>query len=157
MELGPCATTTAVDWVEAINKAEGRSLVVYTDGSMDEAGQVGGGWFAGNAGGGSVGVGTVATVWDGKVAGIQQALLMASDVDLLVLTDSKAAVASIVQAGQLGKGRTRDLVEVVNGVGRHLALGLMVRFRWVKAHVEIQGNERVDTLAKVGCRPFLLP
>ena len=73
--------------MEAINKAEGRSLVVYTDGSMYEAAQVGGGWFAGNAGGGSVVVGMVATVWDGEVAGIQQVLLMAPDVDLLVLTD----------------------------------------------------------------------
>ena len=38
MELGPCATVTAADWGEAITRAKGRSLVGYTDGSMDQAG-----------------------------------------------------------------------------------------------------------------------
>lgn len=77
--------------------------------------------------------------------------------DLPILTDSKVTLASIVQAGRLGKGRTRDLVEVVDGVGRRLALGLTVRFGWVKAHVEMLGNEGADVMVKAGCRPSLLP
>ena len=81
---------------------------------------------------------------------------MTPDVDLLILTDLNAALASIAQAGRLGKCGTRDLVEVVDGVGRRLALGLSVRFGWVKAHVGILGNERANAMAKAGGRPALL-
>ena len=86
------------------------------------------GWFTEGAGGGSVGVGTIAIVWDREMAEIQQALRMTLDMNLLVLTDSKAALASIVQVGQQGMGQTRDLVEEVDRVGCRLALELAVRF-----------------------------
>ena len=131
--------------------------MVYTDGSRDGDGQVGGGWRAPSNGAGSVVVGNIATVWDGEVAGIHQALRMALEVDILVLSDSSAALQAIRHAARDGCGRSRDLVEVVDEVGRLCRVGLSTRFEWVKAHVGIDGNDKADLMAKTGCRESLLP
>ena len=108
-------------------------------------------------GAGSVVVGNIATGWDGEVSGIRQALRMAPDVDMLVLSDSTAALWAIKRAADRGRGRSRDLVEVVHEVGRHSMRGLSMQFGWVKAHVGVDGNERADMMAKAGCRKSLLP
>ena len=122
--------------------------MVYTDGSRDSDGQVGGGWHAPGNGAGSVAVGSIATVWDGEVAGIRQALRMAPDVDVLVLSDSTAALRAIKRAAGSGRGRSRDLVEVVDEIGRRIMKGLSTEFGWVKAHAGIVGNERANLMAK---------
>ena len=96
-------------------------------------------------------------MWDGEVAGICQALRMAPDVDVLVPSDSTAASRAIKQAADKGRGRSRDLVEVVDEIGRRIAIGLSTQFGWVKAHVGVDGNERADLMAKAGCRESLLP
>ena len=96
MDLGPCKTSTSEVWERAIMEAGEGRLVVYTDGSRDGGGQVGGGWYAPENGAGSVAVGSIATVWDGEVAGIRQALRIAPEVDMLVLSDSKGALQAIV-------------------------------------------------------------
>lgn len=57
-------------WDAAIADAANRDMVVHTDGSKDQEGRVGGGCHADGNGAGSVAVGLVAMVWDGKVAGI---------------------------------------------------------------------------------------
>ena len=157
VDLGPCKSSTSEVWERAIKEAGEGRLVVYTDGSRDGGGQVGGGWYAPENGAGSVAVGSIATVWDGEVAGIRQALRMAPEVDMLVLSDSMAALQAIVRAARSGRGRTRDLVKVVDEVGRRRLLGLSIRFGWVKAHKGIDGNERGDLMAKAGCRESLLP
>ena len=46
VDLGPCWTSTAKQWEKAIWRTAGEGLVVYTDGSMDQDGRVGGGWYA---------------------------------------------------------------------------------------------------------------
>ena len=91
VDLGLCKTSTSMAWEAAISNAAGGKLVDYTDGSRDEDGRVGGGWYADGNGAGSVAVGEVATVWDGEIAGIRQALRLAPDVDILVLPDLRAA------------------------------------------------------------------
>ena len=48
-------------------------------------------------------------------------------------------------------------MEVVDEVARRSLMGLSTRFGWVKAHVGIDGNERADLMAKVGCRESLQP
>ena len=157
VDLGQCKTSTSIAWEEAISNAAGGKLVVYTDGSRDEDGRVGGGWYANGNRAGSVAVGDVATVWDGKIAGIRQALRLAPDVDMLVLTDSRAALMDIEKSANIGRGRTRDLVEVLDEVGRRSLLGLSTRFGWAKAHAGIRGNERADQMAKTGCRESFQP
>ena len=102
-------------------------------------------------------VGSIATAWDGEVAGIRQVLRMAPEVDMLVLSDSTAALQAMKRAACGWRGCTRDLVEVVDEVGRRNLLGLSTRFGWVKAHTGIDGNERADLMAKAGCREPLLP
>ena len=92
-------------------------------------------------GAGSVAIGDIATVWDGEVAGIGQALKMAPKVNILVLSDSTAVLQAIKRAACSGRGPSRDLVEVVDEVGRLSLMGLSTRFRRVKAHVGIDGNK----------------
>ena len=74
-----------------------------------------------------------------------------------MLSDSRAALMAINCAAGLGRGRTRELMEVVDGVGRRSLLGLSTRFGWVKAHVGITGNELADAMAEAGCRESLFP
>ena len=132
-------------------------MVVYTDGSRDGGGRVGVGWHAPGNGADSVAVGSITTVWDGEVAGIREALRMTPGVDVLVMSDWTAALRAIKRAARNGRGRTRDLVEVVDEVGRRSLLGLSTQFGWVKAHAGVDGNERADLRAKAGCRESLLP
>ena len=112
VDLGPCKSSTSEVWERVIKEAGEGRLVVYTDGSRDGDGRVRGGWHALGNGAGSIAVGSIATVWDGEVAGIRQALRMAQEVDMLVLSDSTAALQAIKRAAHDGRGRTSDLVEV---------------------------------------------
>ena len=131
--------------------------MVYTNGSRDSEGRVGGGWHAPGNVAGSVAVGNIATVWDGEVARIRQALRMAPDVDILVLSESTAALQAIRRAAGSGRGRFTDLVEVVDEVGRGSMNELSTQFGWVKDHIGIDGNKRAELMAMVGCRESLLP
>ena len=128
VDLGPCKSSTSEVWERAIKEAGEGRLVVYTDGSRDGGGQVGGGWHAPENGAGSVTVGSITTVCDGEVAGIRQALRVAPEFDMLVVSDSTAALQAIVRAARSGRGRTRDLVEVLDEVGRRSLLGLSTGF-----------------------------
>ena len=110
IDLGPCKSSSPVVWQWAIREAGEERIVVYTDGSRDGDGQVGGGWHAPGNGAGSVAVGNIATVWDGEVAGIRQALKMAPEVDIWVLSDLTAALQAIKHAARDGRGRSRNLV-----------------------------------------------
>ena len=141
LDLRPCRPSSSAVWERAIKNAGDRRLAVYTDGSRDGDGRERGGWHSLDNGASSVAVGSIATVWDGEVAGIRQALTMAPEVDILVLSDLTAALEAIQRATRSGRGRSRDLVEVVDEVGRHSLLGLSTRFVWVKAHVCIDGDE----------------
>ena len=131
--------------------------MICTDCSKDGVVQVRGGWHASGNGDRSVAVGTITTLWDGKVAGIPQALRMAPEIDILVLSNSTAALQPIKTAAHSVRGTSRDLVEVVDEVGILDLMGPSTRFCWVKAHVGIDGNERVDLMRKAGCRESLLP
>ena len=157
VDLGPCKSSSYSVWEWAIGEAGEKRLVVYTDGSRDGDGWVGGRWHTSGNGAGSVAVGSIATVCDGEVAGIHQALRMAPEVDNLVLSDSTAALEAVKRAAHDGRGRSRDLVEVVDEVGRRSQMGLSTRFGWVKANVGIDGNERADLIVKTGSGESLLP
>jgi len=140
--------------MEAINQAREyyEAMGVYTDGSMNEYGMVGGGWYAkGGKRLGGVTLGKIATVWDGEVYGVREALEDApSDSNVLILSDSQAAIAAVKKAGRTGKARTRDFKILMEGIReRQSRLGPnTVSFGWVKAHNELLDNEEADWLAK---------
>ena len=74
MDLGLGGDASAAEWKAAIECVGGGPCLLFTDGSREESGRVGGGWWGSKGGSGSVAVGTVATVWDGEVAGMRLAL-----------------------------------------------------------------------------------
>jgi len=111
------ADSKAEVWTEAINQAREYcdATGVYTDGSMSEYGVVGAGWYVeGRKGVGEVTLGKLATVWDGEVCGVREALEDApSESNILILSDSQAAIAAVKKAGRTGRARTADLRRVM--------------------------------------------
>ena len=64
------------------------------------------------------GIGEVATVWDGEVAGMAEGLasLPRDGRKVLILADSKAAIAAVKRVGRTGKTRSRHLQKVFDTV-----------------------------------------
>ena len=77
----------------------GGAFVVGTDGREQEV---------------ECGIGDVATVWDGEVAGVAGGLRKVQEKKVLILADSKAAIAAVKKAGKTGKARSRHLQGTVN-------------------------------------------
>lgn len=92
----------------------GDCTVALTDGSRDERGRVAGGWCDSRGGKGCKLGGLMATGWDGDVTGIRLALKSLPVSSLLVLLDSRAVIASVMNAGACGHARTVDLRAVVD-------------------------------------------
>jgi len=120
IKLQTQANSKAEVWTEAINQAREYcdATRVYTDGSMNEDGMVGGGWYVeGGKRLGGVALSKLATVWDGEVCMVRGALLDApSETNVLILSHSQAAIAAVEKVGCIGKARTRDLKIVMEGI-----------------------------------------
>ena len=95
VDLGLSGEASMEEWEGAIERLGGGASLLYTDGSGDDSDRVRGGWWGSRSGSGLVAVGTVATVWDGEVAGMRLALESVAISPLLVLSDSQAAIASV--------------------------------------------------------------
>ena len=101
-DLGVGSGGLGVDWEEAISRVGEGCLVAYSDGSRDESGRVAGGWCGPRGAEGCVLVGTVATVWDGEIAGMRLALESLPAALSLLLSDSQAAISAVCNAAAGG-------------------------------------------------------
>ena len=99
----------------------------------------------------------IATVSDGKVEGMSAALRSIGARDILLLSDSVAALTAVREAARRGKGRTSVLVEVVDQLGGLINGGHSVKIGWVKSYIGVKGNEIADVMAKAGCYPTRRP
>ena len=97
---------------------------------------------------GWTGVGEKATVWDGEILGIVEGLRALPLEEVLILSDSRAALKAMRRAGIVGKGKFRDLRRLTAKLGRRKRLGLRTKFGWVKSHIGILGNEELMSLQK---------
>ena len=87
-------------WELAINEAKEESIGVFTDGSMNEEGKVGGEWHVEALAGAKERMGRLAMVWDGEVVGMRGGIQMVlEDQKILLLSDSQAVIAAVRKAG----------------------------------------------------------
>ena len=93
-------------------------------------------------------------MWDGEITGMKMGLRAAGNTEekVIILSDSKAAIQAVINAGRRGQARTRDLAHLGQQIRRRQDLYGQdnVAVGWVKAHVGIERNERVDEMAKMG-------
>lgn len=127
--------------------------MVFTDGSKIEVvkWEVARGWFEeGGTNTGGVPVGPKATVCDGKLAGIKEALKMVGRALVLILADCRAALQAIKVAGARRKARIRGLMEVICLISeiKDKCGEKSVSLAWVMAHISISGNEGTDVEVK---------
>ena len=150
------------EWEKEIRKAGIGSAYILSDGSLLKSGNVGGGAFIVGSRGGEdgreheveCGIGDVATVWDSEVAGMAGALSRTRTMQerkILILADSKAAIATVKKADKTGKARTRHLQRTVNMIAEVKKEGGEVKIGWVKVHMGILRNEAADVLTTKGC------
>ena len=98
-----------------------QDAIVFTDGSKAKDRKVAGGWAkdifqAGPCDRGRY-LGEGATVWDGEVVGMAEALERGPQGrGMLILADSMAAIQAVKKAGKTGKARSNELVRVIKEV-----------------------------------------
>ena len=96
----------------------------------------------------------MATVWDGEITGMKMGLKAAGNTEAkaIILSDSKATIQAVINAVPCGKARTRDLAHLGQQIRNRQDLYGQdnVAVGCVKAHVGIEGNERVDEMANIG-------
>ena len=88
VELGLGSGASVEEWEAAIGRMRGSDYLLFMDGSRYESGRVGGSWWGSRGGSGCVAVGSLATVWDGEIAGMRLALDSVLVSSVLVLSDS---------------------------------------------------------------------
>ena len=94
-------------------------------------------------------LGTGATIADGEVAGIEDGIGNCSRGPVWILSDSRAAIATVVNAGWTGRVSTGSLANAVARMVywvRRRGEGAM-RLSWLKGHAGVVGNEEADTQA----------
>ena len=118
ISLNCSPTDPKAKWERNIEKAKEGNWVLYSDGSKNEEGRVGSGWVShGGKIEGKEGLGKLATVWDGEVKTVAEALsAWDKSGKVIVLSDSQAAIAAIKKPGQTGKASTGELRKVMRQI-----------------------------------------
>ena len=99
-------------WGEKIEEAAGeQDAIMFTDGSKAKDGKVARGWakdtFQAGPRDGRRYLGEGATVWDGEVAGMAEALECGPQGrGMLILADPTAAIQAVKKAGKTRRGQT---------------------------------------------------
>ena len=103
------------EWKDAIERATSNRTAIYTDESKAEGTleMVAGAWFEREGRGQGTAMGTRATVWDGEIEGIKEAIRHPTAGPILLLSDLQAAIKAVVKAGKRGRARTATLKEVI--------------------------------------------
>ena len=146
IDLGVSAEAPWWAWEDTINKAMAGHIRIYTDGCKDSDGVVGGAWWRSNERLGARQLGTGATVWDGEVAGIEDGIRNSPRGPEWILSDSRAAIAAVVNAGRTSRASMRSLANVLARMiywVRRRGEGA-VKLSWVKGHAGVVGNEEAD-------------
>lgn len=121
----------------------------YTDGSGLENGHRGGAAWCSTTGYSTKHyLGRFATVHDGELAGIQGALSACTRANVLLLTDSEAAIQTTVGLSRGAAPRSGIETSISRLLHDRRQRGCVTRIAWIKAHVGIPGNEEADRLAK---------
>ena len=149
VDLGVSAEAPRWAWEEAIEKATVGHIEVYRDGCKVYDGVVGGAWWRSSGRFGERPLGMGITVWDVEVAGIEDGIRNCPRGTVWILSDSKAAIAAVVNAGRTGRASTGSLA---NAVARmvyrvHRRGEGAVKLSWVKGHTGVVGNEEVEKRA----------
>ena len=113
VDLGVPAEAPRWAWEEAIGRATVGYIRVYTDGCKDSDGAVGGAWWRSSGRFGARWLGTGATLWDVEVAGIEDGIRNCPRGPVWILSDSKAAIAAVANAGKTGRASTGSLANAV--------------------------------------------
>jgi len=88
----------------------------------------------------------------GKAAeAMRQIVQNAPEQRMHILTDSQSALKALQTPIQT----SRQVNEVVNRLNQIQGEGIDVQLHWIRAHVGHEGNERADTLAKLGVNPMM--
>ena len=132
-------------WMLAIGEAQEMvQTTAYTDGSKAPGGLVGAGVYTQERSWYTT-LSEDASVYDGEVEAILQAIGSAGERSMLILTDCQSVVKALEKAA--GEG-----IPIGGSVGRILgaAKGRIIKIAWVKAHIGIPGNEEADATARKG-------
>ena len=151
IDLGCSAMSTKMTWEFAISLTT--LSPIYSDGSRLDTGIVGGGYYfePGKLG---IRVGLAATVCDSEIAGLERETKAAGnrDWDILLLTDTRAAIQATKNAGTNGKAITRELPGLGNEISKRQALYSSGngKIGWGKSYIGIAGNKEANAIAKMG-------
>jgi len=135
------------------------TIVIYTDGSKLDSGATGCGWVIYNVGNqqlfrvkeGSCHLGSRAEIYDAELHAVQEATtaLLTTTIPhstAFICIDNQAAIDTL----HFNKDNHEYVRHILEYIAQLRSLGWTVGTVWCASHCGIMGNERADTLAKMG-------